>query len=87
MGEAEKYLAEIISGKADFCGEPSNKPSYEELEEENKVLKAKLEELNKELARITNEIFSILFPASWGGTKWIKTRAKIRKYKYLKMKN
>ena len=44
--------------------EPSNKPSYEELEEENKVLKAKLEELNKELARITNEIFSILFPAS-----------------------
>lgn len=65
----------------------SVKPSYEELEAENKVLKAKLEELNKELARITDEIFGILFPASWGGTKWIKTRAKIRKYKYLKMKN
>lgn len=40
------------------------KPSYEELEEENKVLNAKLEELNKELARITSEIFGILFPAS-----------------------
>lgn len=42
----------------------SVKPSYEELEAENKVLKAKLEELNKELARITSEIFGILFPVS-----------------------
>ena len=42
----------------------SVKPSYEELEAENKVLKAKLEELNKELTRITDEIFGILFPAS-----------------------
>lgn len=40
------------------------KPSYEELEEENRMLKEKVEELNKELARITSEIFAVLFPAS-----------------------
>ena len=44
--------------------ELNSKPSYEELEEENRVLKEKVEELNKELARITCEIFGILFPAS-----------------------
>lgn len=44
--------------------ELNTKPSYEELEEENKILKVKLEELNKELARITSEIFAVLFPAS-----------------------
>lgn len=42
----------------------SVKPSYEELEEENRILKEKVEELNKELARITSEIFGILFPVS-----------------------
>lgn len=42
----------------------SVKPSYEELEEENRILKEKVEELNKELARITSEIFGVLFPAS-----------------------
>ena len=45
-------------------GELNSKPSYEELEAENKVLKTKLEELNKELVRITSEIFGVLFPAS-----------------------
>lgn len=44
--------------------ELNSKPSYEELEEENRILKEKVEELNKELARITSEIFGILFPAS-----------------------
>ena len=44
--------------------ELNSKPSYEELEAENKELKEKVEKLNKELARITSEIFSILFPTS-----------------------
>ena len=52
MGEAEKYLAEILSGKTDFSSEPSNKPTYEELEAENKQLKAELERLRTGLLEL-----------------------------------
>ena len=52
MGEAEKYLAEILSGKTDFSTEPSNKPTYEELEAENKKLKAELERLKAGLLEL-----------------------------------